>query len=89
MTGNWPETGQNPHFFGQSFQQIVKQIRARPKMIHLEASWALIGMNTILSLGGLTLTWFTYMCLPFGVLFHEIWVFIRDDGAQIQKLGVF
>ena len=34
------------------------------------------------------------ICLPFGVLFHEIWysnrwVFIRDEGAQIQKLGVF
>ena len=44
--------------------------------------------------GGLTLTWYTYMCLPFGVLFREIWysdrgVFIRDEGAQIQKLGVF
>ena len=38
--------------------------------------------------GGLTLTWYTYMCLPFGSLFHEIWysdrgVFIRDEGAQI------
>ena len=38
--------------------------------------------------GLLTLTWYTYMCLPFGVLFREIWysdrgVFIRDEGAQI------
>ena len=38
--------------------------------------------------GVLTLTWYTYMCLPFGALFREIWysdrgVFIRDEGAQI------
>ena len=44
--------------------------------------------------GVLTLTWYTYMCLPFGVLFREIWysdrwVFIRDEEAQIHKLGVF
>ena len=44
--------------------------------------------------GVLTLTWYTSMCLPFEVLFHKIWysdwwVFIRDKGAQIQKLGVF
>ena len=46
------------------------------------------------SLGGLTLTWYTYMCVPFGVLFRKIWytdrgVFIRDEIAQISKLGVF
>ena len=38
--------------------------------------------------GVLTLTWYTYMCLPFGAPFREIWysdrgVFIRDEGAQI------
>ena len=38
--------------------------------------------------GVLTLTWYTYMCLSFVVLFHKIWysdrwVFIRDEGAQI------
>ena len=38
--------------------------------------------------GVLTLTWYTYMCLPFGALFRKIWysdrgVFIRDEGAQI------
>ena len=38
--------------------------------------------------GVLTLTWYTYMCLPFGALFREIWysdrgVFIRHEGAQI------
>ena len=37
--------------------------------------------------GVLTLTWYTYMCLPFGALFREIWysddgVFIIDDGVQ-------
>ena len=44
--------------------------------------------------GVLTLTWYTYMCLPFEVLFRKIWyshrwVIIRGKGAQIQKLGVF
>ena len=44
--------------------------------------------------GVLTLTWCTYMCLSFGALFSEIWysdqgVFIRDEGAQLHKLGVF
>ena len=44
--------------------------------------------------GVLTLTWYRYMCLPFGALFREIWqsdqgFFIRDEGAQIHKLGVF
>ena len=34
------------------------------------------------------------MCLPFGVLFRQIWYsdqggFIRDERAQIIKLGVF
>ena len=48
--------------------------------------------------GGLTFTWYTYRptstCVSaFGVLFHEIWyrdrwVFIREEGAQIQKLGI-
>ena len=39
--------------------------------------------------GALTLTWYTYyMCLPFRVLFTEIWysdrwVFIRDEEAKI------
>ena len=38
--------------------------------------------------GVLTLTWYMYMCLPYGALFREIWysdrgVFIRDEGAQI------
>ena len=38
--------------------------------------------------GVLTLTWYTYMCLPFGTLFRENWysdggVFFRDEGAQI------
>ena len=42
--------------------------------------------------GVLTLTWYTYMCLPFGALFRKIWysdqgVFIRDEAAQIQKIG--
>ena len=45
--------------------------------------------RTTCSQGGvLTLTWYTYMCLPFGALFRKIWysdrgVFIRDEGAQI------
>ena len=38
--------------------------------------------------GVLTLSWYMCMCLPFRVLFCEIWysdrwVFIRDEGAQI------
>ena len=46
------------------------------------------------SQGVLTLTWYTYMCLPFGVIFREIWysnqwVFITDERAQMHKLGVF
>ena len=44
--------------------------------------------------GVLTLTWYTCMCLPFVVLFHEIWysdrwVFIRDEGAQIALNCVY
>ena len=44
--------------------------------------------------GVITLTCYMCMCLSFGVLFREIWysdrwVFIRDEGAQIQKLGIF
>ena len=42
--------------------------------------------------GVLTLTWYTYMCLPFEVLFCKIWYnnqwdFIRDQGALITKIG--
>ena len=42
----------------------------------------------------LTLTWYTCMCLPFEVLFRKIWyserwVFIRDEGAQIQNWVYF
>ena len=45
--------------------------------------------------GVLTLTWYTYMCLPFGVLFREIWY--SDGGGvssgtkepKLHKLGVF
>ena len=34
------------------------------------------------------------MCLPFGALFRKIWYshgggFIRDEGVQLHKLGVF
>ena len=43
--------------------------------------------------GNLTLTWYTYMCLPFGVLFHEIWY--SDGGVssetkepKLHKLGL-
>ena len=41
--------------------------------------------------GVLTLTWYTYMCLPFGALFREIWysdrgVFISDEGAKITQI---
>ena len=28
---------------------------------------------TLWFMGGLTLTWYTYMCLTFGMLFREIW----------------
>ena len=57
--------------------------------------YAAINSSTILTTmiswtgggGVLTLTWYTYMCLPFGALFCEIWysdrgVFIRDEGAH-------
>ena len=41
--------------------------------------------------GGFTLTWYAYMCLPFGGLFRKIWYsdrrgFIRDKGAQINRV---
>ena len=40
--------------------------------------------------GVLTLTWYTYMCPPFQVLFCDIWyVFIRDEEALIHELCVF
>ena len=46
--------------------------------------------------GVLTLTWYLVhiMCLPFGVLFHEIWYshrgfFIRDRGTQIVYNWVY
>ena len=43
--------------------------------------------------GVLTLTCYSYMCLPFGALFCEIWysdqVFIRDKGAQITNWVFF
>ena len=34
--------------------------------------------------GALTLTWYTYMCLPFGALFHEIWY--SDWGGFSSKM---
>ena len=42
--------------------------------------------------GVLTLTWYTYMCLPFGVVFHRFWysdgvVFVADERAQFVKIG--
>ena len=44
--------------------------------------------------GVLTLTWYTYMCLPFGALFPEIWYSNRGVSSEIKepklhKLGVF
>ena len=46
--------------------------------------------------GGLALTWYTYMCLPFGALFHEIWYSDRGGGvsseaeeSKLHKLGYF
>ena len=44
--------------------------------------------------GVLTLTWYTYMCLPFGSLFHEIWYSDRGFSSEtkepkLHKLGVF
>ena len=42
--------------------------------------------------GVLTLTWYTYMHLPFEVLFRKIWCsnrwdFMRDETAQITRIG--
>ena len=44
--------------------------------------------------GVLTLTWYTYMCLPFGALFHEIWYSDRGVSSEMKepklhKLDVF
>ena len=44
--------------------------------------------------GVLTLTWYTYMCLPFGALFREIWysdwgVSSETKEPKLHKLGVF
>ena len=47
-----------------------------------------VGHSSTSGRGVLTLPWYTNMCLPFGVLFPEIWyseqrIFIRDEGTQI------
>ena len=34
--------------------------------------------------GILTLTWYTYMCLPFGALFREIWYSDRGGGVSSE-----
>ena len=44
--------------------------------------------------GILTLTRYTYVCLPFGLYFYKFWysdrwVFVRDQSTQFTKLGVF
>ena len=44
--------------------------------------------------GVLTLTWYTYMCLPFGALFRRIWYSDRGFSSEtrepkLHKLGVF
>ena len=44
--------------------------------------------------GVLTLTWYTYMCLPFGVVFREIWYSDRGFSSEtkepkLHKLCVF
>ena len=44
--------------------------------------------------GVLTLTSYTYMCLPFGALFREIWYSDRGVSSEMKepklhKLGVF
>ena len=40
---------------------------------------------TLVSRGVLTLTWYTYMCLPVGVLFCEIWYSNRGGGGFHQR----
>ena len=35
--------------------------------------------------GVLTLTWYTYMCLPFGVLFREIWYSDRWVSSEMKE----
>ena len=44
--------------------------------------------------GVLTLTWYTYMCLPFGAPFRKIWYSDRGFSSEtkepkLHKLGVF
>ena len=44
--------------------------------------------------GVLTLAWYMYMCLPFGVLFRRFWYSDRGFSSQMKapslcKLGVF
>ena len=85
---------QDTRVYKQDFHFVIcnknnnrNQIWKPKKIILLKQH--LIQSNPIISRGGgLTLTWYTYMCLSFGVLYCEIWysdrrVFIRDEGAQI------
>ena len=60
------------------------------------SSFLLSARTEMTSPGGgvLTLTWYTYMCLPFGALFREIWYSDRGFSSEIKepklhKLGVF
>ena len=48
----------------------------------------------LLTGGGLTLTWYTYMCLPFGVFFTKFGIAIGGFSSETKepkfhKLGVF
>ena len=52
--------------------------------------------SSLLGRGVLTLTWYTYMCLPFGVLFCRFWYSDWGGGfhhrwkaPNLHKLGVF
>ena len=64
---------------------------------HLPFQWVFleIGFSIWIPGGGvLTLTWYMYMCLLFGLLFDKIWysdrwVFIRNEEPKLYKLGVF
>ena len=61
----------------------MKNILTKLRLLHRKPCKG----ERVVVVGVLTLTWYTYMCLPFGALLCEIWysdrrVFIRDEGAQ-------
>ena len=71
------------------FMTLVMIIKAAlPISILFGAStltYSSAGQHPRLPEGVLTLTWYTYMCLPFGALFREIWYSDRGGGFHQRR----